>query len=138
MGASVEDQSKVYGPMWGLTGSVFYWGNGELFSQGQVVDEHGMLAEDQGLRLYARLEFNFYGAVYHSMSLTGKDENGDDKQVNRQRASGMQALGLGPGILYGIHKNIDVGFEIMYDFVGLGTDTWAHNIDMWLQLHFHF
>ncbi len=125
-------------PMWGLTGSVFYWGNGEWFSQGQVVDEHGMLAEDQGLRLYARLEFNFYGAVYHSMSLTGEDENGDDKQINRQRASGMQALGLGPGILYGIHKNIDVGFEIMYDYVGLGTDTWAHNFDMWLQLHLHF
>ncbi len=140
MGASIPDQSKVYGPMWGLTGSVFYWGNGELFSQGQVVDEHGMLAEDQGLRLYARLEFNFYGATYHSMSLTGKgeDEDDGDKQVNRQRASGMQALGLGPGILYGIHKNIDVGFEIMYDWVGLGTDTWAHTFDMWLQLHLHF
>ena len=45
---------------------------------------------------------------------------------------------MGPGILYGVHKYIDVGAELMYDYVGMGTDTWAHNFDLWLFLRAHF
>ncbi|MFO8072900.1 MAG: hypothetical protein R6V85_13585 [Polyangia bacterium] len=125
-------------PMWGLTASLFFWGNGEWLGGGQVVDEYGELAEDQGLRLYARAEFNFYGAMYHFISLRGKDDEGNDDHIYRQRASGMQGIGIGPGLLYGIHENVDVGAEIMYDYMGIGVDTWAHNFDVAVLLHFHF
>ncbi len=142
-----EDQMKIAGlmltnlhpPMWGLTASVFYYGGGELLGGGQLVDEYGGLKKDQGLRLYARLEFNFYGATYHAVSLRGKDENGQDSQEWRERASGMQALGLGPGLLFALHKNVDVGAELMYDWVGIGNqDTWAHTFDLQILLHVHF
>jgi hypothetical protein len=142
-----EEQMKIAGlmltdyhpPMWGLTASWFYYGGGEFNGGGQLVDEYGKLEEDQGLRLYARLEFNFFGATYHSVSLRGKDETGQDAQEWRPRASGMQALGLGPGLLYGLHRNVDVGAELMYDWVGLGNDeTWAHNFDLQILLHVHF
>jgi hypothetical protein len=131
--------TDLHGPMWGLTASWFYYGGGEFNGGGQLVDEYGELKEDQGLRLYARLEFNFYGATYHAVSLRGKDETGKDAQEWRERASGMQALGLGPGLLFALHKNIDVGAELMYDWVGIGNDdTWAHTFDLQVLLHVHF
>lgn len=125
-------------PMFGITGTVFYWGNGKWFDQGQVVTEEGKLADEQGLRLYARIEFDIYGAMYHQIKLSYKDPTGEDVYTKQQRASGMQAIGLGPGLLYGLHKYVDVGIEVMYDYVGLGTETWAHNFDVWAQLHLHF
>jgi hypothetical protein len=136
--ANGDDNLKNF-PMWGLTGSVFYWGNGKWFADGQVVTEDGKLADKQGLRLYARLEVDFYGAMYHEITVTYTPFDDDEKvEKKQQRASGMQAIGIGPGLLYGIHKYVDVGIEVMYDYVGLGTETWAHNFDVWAQLHLHF
>jgi hypothetical protein len=128
------------GPMWGLYGSFYYFGDGKLMGPGQLVGEDKKLKDKQGLRLYARLEFNFYGAVYHEIKLSyTTTQNGSEEHAfKRQRASGMQAFGVGPGILYGVHKYIDVGAELMYDYVGMGTDTWAHNFDLWLFLRAHF
>ena len=142
MGAELPEEQqalikKVRGPMWGISASLFYWGNGEWMGGGYVLDDDGNLAEDQGLRLYARVEFNFFGAMYHRLSLTGEGPDGADIKVYRQRASGMQGIGIGPGILYGVSKHVDVGAELMYDYVGVGTDHWSHNFDIALLMHFH-
>jgi len=129
------------GPMWGLYGSFFYFGDGKLMGPGQVIDDDGKLSEKQGLRLYAKLEFDFYGAMYHEIKLAySTNQSGSTEEVafKRQRASGMQAIGLGPGLLYGLHKYLDVGGELMYDYVGMGTETWAHNFDLWVFLRAHF
>jgi hypothetical protein len=122
-------------PMWGVSVWWWYYGNGELFGPGQLVDEHGELEEDQGLRLYTRLEFDIYGAMYHQVSLRGSDCEGDDVQQKRQHPSGMQGVGLGFGMAYGIHKYIDVGAELMYDFM---MPTIAHNFDVQAYLAVHF
>jgi hypothetical protein len=129
---------ETNGPMWGLYGSFYYFGDGKLMGPGQLVGEDKKLKDKQGLRLYAKLEFNFFGATYHSITLSWTDSTETNQTTKLQRASGMQAFGLGPGILYGVHKYIDVGGELMYDYVGMGTDTWAHNFDLWLFLRAHF
>jgi hypothetical protein len=130
------------GPMWGLYGTFFYFGDGKLMGPGQVVGEDGKLADKQGLRLYAKIEFNFFGATYHEVKVgyTRFPGSGSSEEISLkvQRASGMQALGIGPGLLYGVHKYLDVGAEIMYDYIGLGTETWAHNFDLAIFLRAHF
>jgi hypothetical protein len=129
------------GPMWGPSIWWFFYGNSELLGPGQIVDEYGQLAEEQGLRVYTRLEFDVYGAMYHAVSLRGKEcptpsgEQGDDGQTTRQHPSGMQGIGLGFGVLYGLHKYIDVGAELTYDFM---MPTYAHNFDVHALLAFHF
>lgn len=122
-------------PMWGVTLWWFFFGNGELLGPGQLVDEYGELEEDQGLRVYTRLEFDIYGAMYHAVSLRGKNCDGEDDQKTRQHPSGMQGVGLGFGAVYGLHKYIDVGLELMYDFM---MPTIAHNFDVHAFLAFHF
>lgn len=129
------DGSKMYFPMWGPTITWYYYGNSEFLGPGQIVDEYGNLAEKQGFRLYTRVEFDVYGAMYHSVTLSGKNCDGDDDEIKRQHASGLQGIGLGFGAMYGIHKYIDVGAELMYDFM---MPTQAHNFDVQLQLQFHF
>jgi hypothetical protein len=132
---------ETNGPMWGLYGSFYYFGDGKLMGPGQLVGEDKKLKDKQGLRLYAKIEFDFFGATYHEIKLTytrTQSGSSEDVSIKRQRASGMQALGLGPGILYGVHKYIDIGGELMYDYVGMGTQTWAHNFDLWLFLRAHF
>ncbi len=132
------------GPMWGPFVSLFFWGNGEWFGPGQVKGPDGELAEKQGFRAYGRFEFDIYGAMYHEVSLYGKkeyydqdDPNADEEEahVYRQHVSGMEGVGLGFGALYGVHKNIDVGAELMYDFM---FPDMAHNFDLQLQMQFHF
>lgn len=130
---SVEDQP----PMWGLYGTFYYFGDGRIMGPGQIVAKDGRLADKQGLRLYAKLEFNFFGTVYHSVKVNWTDSEDVDRSTSIQRASGMQALGIGPGILYGVHRFIDIGGELMYDYVGLGTDTWAHTFDLWFFVRAH-
>jgi len=130
-----SDSDPNLAPMWGATVWWWYYGNGELLGPGQIVDEHGELEEDQGLRLYTRLEFDFYGAMYHEVTLSGKDCEGDDVEKKRQHPSGMQGVGLGFGVAYGLHKYIDVGAELMYDFM---MPTMAHNFDVQAFLAFHF
>ncbi|MCK9464194.1 MAG: hypothetical protein M0R80_31635 [Proteobacteria bacterium] len=128
------------GPMFGLHGLFYYFGDGRLMGPGQLVGEDKKLEDKQGLRLYAKIEFNFFGATYHEIKLAYTTTQGgeEEHQIKRQRASGMQAFGLGPGILYGLHKYIDVGGELLYDYVGMGTDTWAHNFDLVIFLRAHF
>jgi len=129
-----EDDPNL-APMWGLSVWWFFYGNDELFGPGQIVDEYGELAEKQGMRIYTRLEFDIYGAMYHAVSLRGKNCEQEDDQDTRQHPSGMQGVGLGFGLLYGIHKYIDVGAEITYDFM---MPTIAHNFDVQALLAFHF
>jgi hypothetical protein len=123
------------GPMWGLTAWWFLYGNSEFLGPGQIVDEYGELADEQGLRVYTRLEFDIYGAMYHQVSLRGKNCDGDDVKRSRQHPAGMQGVGLGFGVLYALHKYIDVGAELMYDFM---MPTFAHNFDVQALLAFHF
>lgn len=134
-----NNKKDAFGPMVGLTASLFLWGDGRWFGPGQLTDELGNLADKQGLRAYSRFEFNFYGAMYHELTLSDEIEDGpnagDKDTLNRQHASGLQGAGLGAGVLYGLHKYFDLGFEIMYDFM---FPTIAHNFDgqLFLQVHF--
>lgn len=145
-GPALDDQGapdKWYGPMWGPTIALFFWGDGKWMGPAQVLAPDGTLAAKQGLRAYARFEFNVYGALYHEVSLSGKkpdyaleDPSEDrDVKVYRQHLSGLEGLGLGAGFLYGVHKHLDIGLELMYDFM---FPDIGHNFDLQAQLQFHF
>ncbi|MCP4675358.1 MAG: hypothetical protein GY854_07610 [Deltaproteobacteria bacterium] len=130
------------GPMWGPTLALFLWGNGEFLGPGQIKGPDGELADKQGFRVYSRFEFNIFGAMYHEVTIFGKDEaesvpNQPDveRKVYRQHVSGMQGLGLGGGVLFGLHKYVDLGAELMYDLM---FPDLAHNFDLQFQLQFHF
>ena len=133
---------KWRGPMWGPTISLFLWGNGEWLGPGQVKAPNGQLADKQGFRAYTRAEFNILGAIYHEVSIHGQKPDyaiGEDGNVEvhtkRQHVSGMEAFGIGVGALYGVHKYIDIGAEIMYDVM---FPTVGHNFDFQLQMQAHF
>ncbi len=130
------------GPMWGPTLALFLWGNGEFLGPGQIKGPDGELEDKQGFRVYSRFEFNIFGAMYHEVTVYGADKASEDpnnpnaeRKVYRQHVAGMQGVGLGGGLLYGLHKNVDLGAELMYDLM---FPDLAHNFDLQLQLQFHF
>ncbi|MCP4601151.1 MAG: hypothetical protein GY847_11605 [Proteobacteria bacterium] len=128
------------GPMWGPTVSFFLWSNKEWFGPGQILNSNNELADDQGFKVYGRFEFDIFGAMYHEVTISEKDrrpeaKEGDVIEVRRQHVSGMEGLGLGAGALFGVHKHINLGAELMYDF--LFPDI-GHNFDLQLQAQFHF
>jgi hypothetical protein len=131
--------SEWKGPMWGPFISLFLWGDGRWFGPGQVTDDEGNLADKQGFRVYSRFEFNVYGAMYHELDLCEDKYIGGNstEQVcgKRQYVSGMEGVGLGFGALYGVHKYIDIGAELMWDIM---FPDMANNFDLQLQLQFHF
>ncbi|MDD5306555.1 MAG: hypothetical protein PHU25_04465, partial [Deltaproteobacteria bacterium] len=119
----------------GPTLTFFFLRNTELLGSGQVVDDEGALSTDPGFRMYARAEFNIWGAMYHAVDIRGKNLVGADTKETRQHPSGKQGAGLGLGALYGLHRNIDLGAEIMFDTL---WPTVAYNFDFQLGLQFHF
>lgn len=141
-------RADARGPMWGITASLFLYGDGRWMGPGQVKDERGALKDKQGFRLYSRFEFDIYGAMYHEVTLhpseehvcgEGQNSTTDDPCFQsteyRQHVAGMEGVGLGMGVLYGVHRNVDIAAELMYDLL---FPSIANNFDLQLGLQFHF
>jgi hypothetical protein len=89
--------------------------------------------------------------MYHEVTLHPKDEHVRQEDgglcqettgkscygamEKRQHVSGMEGVGLGVGLLYGLHRNIDLSVEVMYDLL---FPSVANNFDFQLGLQFHF